>query len=409
MLDVKVKCNQTASPKEIQNFVADIDTEVLVGFMAGRQHVPTLHKADTEKPNDAKYAAGFIPSDVLPAEWLNWFLSGATKGVTALNTGVKSIEQEINAVLASRAVTPDITATNQLLTVLNKIKAEAVLAAHPVGSLYWTSKNENPAVTFGGGTWKQITDKFVLAAGSTYKAEATGGAPTVTLTVANLPSHSHTFTPSGTVTSTFTGASHSHTFTPSGTVTSTFTGASHSHTFTPSGTVTSTFTGASHSHTFTPSGSISNTKAGGVISTNGIHSHGISDPGHKHNIPGYWSDFAGGDYDVLHRGGIGSLTTNEVETGISILNSGSHKHSFSGIAHNHSFSGSEDTTATATQGGTVASSFTGKAGTTGSTTQAGTVASTFTGTSSSTGSVGSATAANILPPYIVKYCWERTA
>ncbi|WP_288621131.1 hypothetical protein [uncultured Treponema sp.] len=342
------------------------------------------------QPNDAKYAAGFIPSDVLPAEWLNWFLSGATKGVTALNTGVKSIEQEINAVLASRAVTPDITATNQLLTVLNKIKAEAVLAAHPVGSLYWTSKNENPAVTFGGGTWKQITDKFVLAAGSTYKAESTGGAPTVQLTIANLPAHNHTFTPSGTIKSTFTGTSHSHTFTPSG-------------------TIKSTFTGASHSHTFTPSGSITNTKAGGVISTNGIHSHEISDPGHKHNIPGYWSSFAGGDYDVLHRGDIGSLTTNTVKTGISILTSGSHQHSFSGIAHNHSFSGSAGTTATATQGGTVASSFTGKEGTTGSATQAGTVASTFTGTSSSTGSVGSATAVNILPPYIVKYCWERTA
>ena len=361
------------------------------------------------QPNDAKYAAGFIPSDVLPAEWLNWFLSGATKGVTALNTGVKSIEQEINAVLASRAVTPDITATNQLLTVLNKIKAEAVLAAHPVGSLYWTSKKENPAVTFGGGTWKQITDKFVLAAGSTYKAESTGGASTVKLTVANLPSHNHSYTPSGTIKSTFTGTSHSHTFTPSG-------------------TIKSTFTGTSHSHTFTPSGTVSKTKAGGVISTNGIHSHGISDPGHKHNIPGYWSSFAGGDYDVLHRGGIGTLTTNEVETGISILNSGSHQHSFSGIAHDHSFSGSAGTTATATQGGTVASSFTGKAGTTGSTTQAGTVsssftgteqtvsatqggtvASTFTGTSSSTGSVGSATAVNILPPYIVKYCWERTA
>ena len=342
------------------------------------------------QPNDVKYAAGFIPSDVLPAEWLNWFLSGATKGVTALNTGVKSIEQEINAVLTSRSVTPDINATSQLLTVLNKIKAEAVLAAHPVGSLYWTSKNENPAVTFGGGTWKQITDKFVLAAGSTYKAESTGGAPTVILTVANLPSHNHSYTPSGTVKSTFTGSSHSHTFTPSG-------------------TVKSTFTGASHSHTFTPSGSISNTKAGGVISTNGIHSHGISDPGHKHNIPGYWSSFAGGDYDVLHRGGIGSLTTNEVETGISILNSGSHQHSFNGIAHNHSFSGSAGTTATATQGGTVASSFTGQADTTGSTTQAGAVASTFTGTSSSTGSVGSATAVNILPPYTVKYCWERTA
>ena len=114
------------------------------------------------QPNDAKYAAGFVPSDVLPAEWLNWFLNGATKGVTALNTGVKSIEKEINTVLESRSVKPDINAVGQLLSVLNKIKAEAVLAAHPVGSLYWTSKNENPSITFGGGTWKQITDKFVL-------------------------------------------------------------------------------------------------------------------------------------------------------------------------------------------------------------------------------------------------------
>ena len=54
MLDVKVECIKTASPKEIQNFVADIDTEVLVGFLAGRQHVPTLHKADTEKPNEKR-------------------------------------------------------------------------------------------------------------------------------------------------------------------------------------------------------------------------------------------------------------------------------------------------------------------------------------------------------------------
>ena len=379
------------------------------------------------QPNDAKYAAGFIPSDVLPAEWLNWFLSGATKGVTALNTGVKSIEQEINAVLTSRSVTPNINANNQLLTVLNKIKAEAVLAAHPVGSLYWTSKNENPAVTFGGGTWKQITDKFVLAAGSTYKAESTGGASTVKLTVANLPSHNHSYTPSGTVKSTFTGTSHSHTFTPSGTIKSTFTGTSHSHTFTPSGTIKSTFTGISHSHTFTPSGTIMKETATGSIVGDGGHSHSITDPGHKHKIPGYWSDFAGGDYNVLHEGGIGSLTTNEVKTGISIDYGGRHSHSFKGNSHTHTFTGTEQTVS-ATQGGTVASTFTGKAGTTGSTTQAGTVsssftgteqtvsatqggtvASTFTGTSSSTGSVGSATAVNILPPYIVKYCWERTA
>ena len=71
--------------------------------------------------------------------------------------------------------------------------------------------------------------------------------------------------------------------------------------------------------------------------------------------------------------------------------------------HAHSF------TPTGSISVTTNPSFSGTAGTTGSTTQGGTVASTFTGTSSSTSSVGSATAINILPPYIVKYCWERTA
>ena len=342
------------------------------------------------QPNDAKYAAGFIPSDVLPAEWLNWFLSGATKGVTALNTGVKSIEQEINTVLTSRSVTPDINTAGQLLTVLNKIKAEAVLAAHPVGSLYWTSKNENPAVTFGGGTWKQIKDKFVLAAGSTYKAEATGGASTVILTVANLPSHNHSYTPSGTIKSTFTGTSHSHTFTPSG-------------------TIKSTFTGTNHSHTFTPSGSISDTNAGGHINSGGAHTHTINDPGHKHNIPGYWSSFAGGDYNVLHQGGIGSLTTNEVKTGITMDSAGMHTHPFIGLPHSHIFTGTAGTTGSTTQGGTVSSSFTGNTSNTGSTIALGDVKSTFTGGKSSTSSVGTGASINTMPPYVVKYCWERTA
>ena len=34
---------------------------------------------------------------------------------------------------------------------------------------------------------------------------------------------------------------------------------------------------------------------------------------------------------------------------------------------------------------------------------------TFTGTLDSTSSVGSGTSFSILPPYVVKYCWERTA
>jgi hypothetical protein len=72
------------------------------------------------------------------------------------------------------------------------IKADLLNLIYPVGSLYWSSRDTNPANLFGG-TWEQIKDKFVLAAGDTYEVNATGGASTVTLTEEELPSHSHTF------------------------------------------------------------------------------------------------------------------------------------------------------------------------------------------------------------------------
>lgn len=57
----------------------------------------------------------------------------------------------------------------------------------PVGSYYLNETDStNPATLFGFGTWVAITDKFIVAHGSTYTT--TGGAATVTLSEANLPS-----------------------------------------------------------------------------------------------------------------------------------------------------------------------------------------------------------------------------
>ena len=200
-------------------------------------------------PDSAKYAAGFQESDVLPAEWMNWAWNKNTKGITDLNAGVTSIEAELGNVVTAGGKTPSKTNDTQVITAIKYLiaqaKAQAILAAHPVGSLYWTSSTENPAVTFGGGTWTQIKDRFVLAAGDSYKQGATGGAATITLTTAQLPSHSHTiahthsFTPAGTI------AAHTHSFTPAGTI------GSHSHRFTPAGTI------AGHTHSFTPEGTVS--------------------------------------------------------------------------------------------------------------------------------------------------------
>ena len=63
--------------------------------------------------------------------------------------------------------------------------------AYPVGSLYLTMSAADPADLFGG-TWERIEGVFLLAAGSGYEAGTTGGEAEHTLTVEELPSHTHT-------------------------------------------------------------------------------------------------------------------------------------------------------------------------------------------------------------------------
>lgn len=75
---------------------------------------------------------------------------------------------------------------------LDQVIQKAVLAAHPVGSYYWSEKETDPADLFGG-IWEAIHDKFVYAAG-TRIVGATGGEETHTLTVGELPAHTHSAT-----------------------------------------------------------------------------------------------------------------------------------------------------------------------------------------------------------------------
>lgn len=61
---------------------------------------------------------------------------------------------------------------------------------YPVGSIYMSVNNTSPATLFGG-TWEQIEDTFLLSAGSTYTAGDTGGHSSHTITIDEMPTHSH--------------------------------------------------------------------------------------------------------------------------------------------------------------------------------------------------------------------------
>ena len=64
------------------------------------------------------------------------------------------------------------------------------LDAYPVGSIYMSVNSTSPATLFGG-TWEQLEDRFLLAAGQTYTAGDTGGEAEHTLVKAELPAEQY--------------------------------------------------------------------------------------------------------------------------------------------------------------------------------------------------------------------------
>ena len=62
--------------------------------------------------------------------------------------------------------------------------------AYPVGAIYLSVTDANPAALFGG-TWERIGGRFLLGADTTYTAGSTGGEATHTLTADEMPRHNH--------------------------------------------------------------------------------------------------------------------------------------------------------------------------------------------------------------------------
>lgn len=65
---------------------------------------------------------------------------------------------------------------------------------YPIGAIYMSVDSTNPGSIFGG-TWERIKGRFLLSADDgSYNVNNTGGEATHKLTVAEMPSHTHTIT-----------------------------------------------------------------------------------------------------------------------------------------------------------------------------------------------------------------------
>lgn len=121
-------------------------------------------------------------------------------------TGTSPLRVQLDGEDAALGITPDTLVAG--LAVDDRVWVQLVTNANParkhrrlvvlgragcpfaIGDLYISTASTNPGTRFGG-TWTQIQDRFLLAAGSTYTAGTTGGEATHVLTVAEMPGHVH--------------------------------------------------------------------------------------------------------------------------------------------------------------------------------------------------------------------------
>lgn len=115
---------------------------------------------------------------------------------------------------------------------------------YPVGSIYETSSDSFNPNSRWGGTWTKIQDKVLVGSGSLFPSGTTGGHKVVTytpagtvgghtLTVAEMPKHSHAVEGSGTQSTTLPmGSDDDVVIAGTGATSEVGGGGSHSHTFT---------------------------------------------------------------------------------------------------------------------------------------------------------------------------------
>jgi len=100
-------------------------------------------------------------------------VSGLEEGLDSTQTNVTTLAEAL-----------------ELLNTTKLAKSELLNAVYPVGSIYISVSETSPHDLFGG-TWERLKDRFLLAAGDSYAAGATGGEAAHTLTVDEMPKHHH--------------------------------------------------------------------------------------------------------------------------------------------------------------------------------------------------------------------------
>ena len=135
--------------------------------------------------NSAAAAENSAAAAEATADTIEPRIAAATKNATA-DAKAAATNAANSAAAAENSATEARQAADSVPTLVDLLKA-----VYPVGAFYISATATSPRTVFGFGTWTQIKDRFILAAGDTSPAASSGGEATVTLTVEQIPPHNH--------------------------------------------------------------------------------------------------------------------------------------------------------------------------------------------------------------------------
>ncbi|WP_118984755.1 tail fiber protein [Photorhabdus sp. CRCIA-P01] len=141
--------------------------------------------------------------------------TGNSNTLAATQKLVADVNDNANNRLAKNQNGADIPDKNAFVKNLGLIET-IINTQYPVGIVIWFAQNKNPNVLFPGTTWEYIGENKTVRLASADGSDllSTGGSDSISLTVAQMPAHNHTFSGTtstfdyGTKTTNTTGAHH---------------------------------------------------------------------------------------------------------------------------------------------------------------------------------------------------------
>lgn len=162
-------------------------------------------ESDNEYETDTQRVSGVVPGIAVPKMHNKLYkqstIMAAAIAQVIVQAGLNALDSDYSGLVANlrqtfagsvNGIKPNAQGDIDISSLLTDLKK---LTYPRVGDFIITKNSENPSVKYEGTTWELLEEKtFIMSAGTTAKVGEEGGSNTKTLSVAEMPAHSHTYT-----------------------------------------------------------------------------------------------------------------------------------------------------------------------------------------------------------------------